>query len=238
MKRWLIAFVVLILSAVAILWLKYQHGIFLSSQARGLIKIVHEAFLKVEAAQSKLPPVTNDRDKLERMYDLDQCGREVYGHIDFSVLAEAERDIAKHVAWNEIDSHDQRNQKELKAMIPREGWFKRSKWGTKAADGAFYVAQHAGPELMRLALARLEPLLASGEVDPFNYARMYDRVAVFYDHRPQRYGTQFTCRDGAWQPYDIEDPVHVDERRKAIGLTTTAAEDFEAVRKEGGTMCR
>lgn len=240
MKKLILMVASLLFVVFTLVWLKFNSNLFLSSQSRGAINQIHSAFVQVESAQEKLSPASNDRDKLERMYDLDQCGREAFSHLDFSVLPEAERDIARHVAWKEIDEHDQINRTELKKLIPKDGWFKKSIWGDKAADAAFYIAQHAGNdlELMRMALARQEPLLASGEVDPFNYARMYDRVALFFDHKPQRYGTQFTCRDGVFQPNDMEDPEHVDERRKAIGLTTTAAENLKNIQTEQGASCR
>lgn len=242
MKKWVLVLttlLLLILLACGIVWLKFNTGLFLSSQAKALVNQVHDAFVRVESEQTKLPPVTNDREKLERMYDLDQCGREAFSHLDFSMLSESELNIARHVAWIEISRYDAKNQKVFKKLIPKEGWFNRSVWGDQAADAAFYIVQHSGdPELRRMALARMKPLLASGEVAPFNYARLYDRVALFFDHKPQRYGTQFTCRNAVLQPDGIEDPTHVDERRKAIGLTTTAAENMESVRKESGALCR
>ena len=44
-----------------------------------------------------------------------------------------------------------------------------------------------------------------------------------FDHKPQRYGSQVVCKAGVWQPRDLEDPDHVDQRRKAVGLPETEA---------------
>ena len=44
--------------------------------------------------------------------------------------------------------------------------------------------------------------------------------------KPQIYGTQFRIIDGVTEPFPIEDPDHVDERRTRVGLETTA--EYEA----------
>jgi len=66
--------------------------------------------------------------------------------------------------------------------------------------------------------------VAKGEADGGQYALMYDRVALDFDNRPQRYGTQVWCRDGGWKPREVEDPAHLDERRNAVGLKKSEAE--------------
>ena len=52
---------------------------------------------------------------------------------------------------------------------------------------------------------------------------MYDRLAI-REGRPQRYGSQMTCRGGKFVVDTLEDPVHIDERREAMGFMQTLAE--------------
>ena len=74
----------------------------------------------------------------------------------------------------------------------------------------------------RKVLEMLEPLLASGETNPSNFALLHDRVTV-NEGRLQRYGTQGFCvGPGKWAPRPIEDPEHVDARRKAMNLPPMA----------------
>ena len=66
-----------------------------------------------------------------------------------------------------------------------------------------------------------------GETHPRNYAYLFDRVAVSFNNPsqrvPQRYGTQGFCiGPGQWQPFEIEDPIHVDVRRSEVGLEPLA----------------
>jgi hypothetical protein len=191
-----------------------------------LIAPVHNAFTKVAAAQAELPPAADDRERLERLEDLDQAGREVFIRLDFSTLPHVQQLAARSAAWSEINQHDLDNQAALERMIPKDGWFNKSKYGAKASKAAFHIVQHAtnNPDLMRLALGRMEPLIASGEVDGSSYALLYDRVSLIFDHKSQRYGSQVSCQAGVWVPQSLEDPVHVDERRGAVGLTQTEAD--------------
>ena len=191
-----------------------------------LIAPIHSAFTKVVAAQAELPPAADDRERLERLEDLDQAGREVLIRLDFSTLPREQQLAARSAAWSEINQHDLDNQAALERMIPKDGWFNKSKYGAKASKAAFHIVQHAtnNPGLMRLALSRMEPLVASGEVDGSSYALLYDRVSLIFDHKPQRYGSQVLCQAGVWVPQNLEDPAHVDERRNAVGLKQTESD--------------
>jgi hypothetical protein len=209
----------------------------LSPEAKALIAPVHAAYIKVEADQAMLPPPRDDRERLERMFDLDQAARLVVIKIDLSVLPPTTRSAASDEMWSEIIAHDVANQRALKEIIAREGWITRTRFGAKASHAAFTVVQHSenDPDLMRSTLALLGPLAAKGEVDGNDYARLYDRVALEFDHKPQRYGSQLECQSGVWRSRALEDPEHVDERRRAVGLKETEA---ELLKSRAGWVCR
>lgn len=57
-------------------------------------------------------------------------------------------------------------------------------------------------------------LLEDGEVNPRNYANLYDKVQKNLG-RPQRYGTQLA---GNGKPYILENPEHLDEIRATMNL--------------------
>jgi hypothetical protein len=209
----------------------------LSPQAQALITPIHAAFVKVETDQAILPPPKDDRERLERMEDLDQVGREAFVKIDFSVLPKDEQKAARVAAFAEINAHDLADQAALKELIARDGWITRSNYGEKASEAAFLIVQHAvnDPALMRSTLALLGPLAASGEVDGGQYALLYDVVALEFDHAPQRYGSQLQCVNGVLTPSQLEDPARVDERRKAIGMKETEA---EYLKNFGDNICK
>ncbi len=195
----------------------------LSPQASALIAPVHAAYASVEATQATWEPATTAKQKLERMYDLDQAGRAAMGAVDLSSLPKAEQVKAAKAMNQEVERHDVANQQTLKQLIPADGWFKVSTDGDKAALSAFLIVQHASndPQLMRDTLPKLKSALDEGEASGQWYAMMFDRVAVEFDHKPQRYGTQLRCVKGTWKLDKTEDPAKLDARRKEIGLKET-----------------
>jgi hypothetical protein len=117
-----------------------------------------------------------------------------------------------------------RNALRLAAIMRDVGWPGRSRVGARAADAAWLVLQHAigDPEVMRRGLELVRAAATIGDVDPIQVAMLEDRIRT-YSGLPQRYGTQFDWDDrGEMNPRPIEDPEHVDERRRAIGLPPLA----------------
>jgi hypothetical protein len=118
----------------------------------------------------------------------------------------------------------------LAAIVAKHGWPGKSLVGKDGARAAWLVVQHSHDlAFQKRCLEMLEIAVAQGEAQAVEHAYLYDRVAV-NEGRPQRWGTQF---DSANKPYPIEDAAHVDERRKAIGLSTLA-EYARFLRERGG----
>ena len=115
-----------------------------------------------------------------------------------------------------------RNAARLKEIIAEHGWPGRSLVGEDGAIAAWFIAQHSigDPPFQRRALEFLLEACNKGEVSPKTVAFLGDRICM-YEGRPQIYGTQFEPDEhGMPQPYQISDPKHVNERRKAIGMNT------------------
>lgn len=56
-----------------------------------------------------------------------------------------------------------------------------------------------------------------GDVDVRHVAYLTDRVRLA-NGDPQIYGTQVHRANGQWQPRNLDDPEHVDDRRHTMGL--------------------
>jgi hypothetical protein len=88
-------------------------------------------------------------------------------------------------------------------------------------QAAWILAQRAvfDPGLQRRCLEMLEMAVAAGDAPPAHYALLLDRVRMA-DGKDQLYGSQFVrTEDGrSVTPWPIEDPEHVDERRRRVGL--------------------
>jgi len=198
----------------------------LSPASLAAVQKVYDAYRDVALRQAALPPPKDDAEKLVRLQDLDQAGREAYSAVNFNALPDTERTVVGAALFREITAHDVDDQQTLKAMMPANGWFTLSAYGAPAAKAAFLIVQHAvnDPDLMKTVLARMGPLLAKKEVDGKAYALLYDRVSLEFLKRPQRYGSQVQCQHGKAVVMTLEDPNHVDDRRKEIGLTMTESD--------------
>lgn len=122
-------------------------------------------------------------------------------------------------AQSRVREVDRYNSERLKAIVARHGWPVRSMVGQDGEDAAWLLLQHADHDrdFQHRCLKLMEPLLQKDEIRKEDYAFLLDRVLVA-EGKQQRYGTQFKLDGRRVEPYPIEDPEHVDERRKAMGL--------------------
>ena len=204
-----------------------QPEIELSPEAKMLIAPIYSVYEQIERRQSALPPPKDDAERLVRMGELDQAVRSgMLEKVNLSGLTPAQRDAASRAEWNEINRHDLANQSALKTMLPREGWFLKSRYGQNAGQAAFDIVYHAvnDKELQHAILAAIEPLVAKGEIRAQAYGMLYDRVATG-DNRPQRYGSAFVCKDQKLVLAPLEDPEQVDLWRKTMGFPLTVEEN-------------
>ena len=121
---------------------------------------------------------------------------------------------------------DQHSREWLKPVIARRGWFKISQDGSAADKAAQLIVQHADADIAFKGqmIALLEPLVEAGESDRGFFPSMYDRWAA-QAGKPLRFGFQGACNvKGVWEPLPIEDPEHLDERRRRYGVKQSFAE--------------
>ncbi|MBD9356405.1 DUF6624 domain-containing protein [Methylomonas albis] len=114
------------------------------------------------------------------------------------------------------------NAARLADIIEEYGWPGNSLVGEEGAWAAWLIAQHAigNPSFMRHCLFLLKQAAASNDVMPWQAAFLEDRIRM-YEGKPQIYGTQFQpSQNGQLEPYPIEHPESVNDRRLAVGLNT------------------
>ena len=120
----------------------------------------------------------------------------------------------------------------LKAMLPPEGWFLKSRYGQDAGQAAFDIVYHAAndKELQRSVLAAIGPLVDQGEIRAQAYGMLYDRVAT-EDGLPQRYGSAFVCKERKPVLSPLEDAEHVNVWRNTMGFAFTVEESSALIAK-------
>lgn len=137
------------------------------------------------------------------------------------LVLERDREAARTSSDASADAaSDARTTQTMKDIVTKYGWPGKSLVGKDGAHAAWFVVQHSHDVAFQKAcLEKLELAVAQGEAQAVEHAYLYDRVAV-NANKPQRWGTQFD--ETTRKPYPIEDAERVDERRKAIGLSTMA----------------
>ena len=196
------------------------------------VERVEQAYRRLEARQAAEPPAQSLEERLARLAEIDQAGRKVFGALDFTLLPEADRKRGRLAAYAVVQRHDREVEQAFVELVPAKGWFPISRYGVEVARSAFLIVQHAEdrPELMRLALARLEEILPSDPASGRYHAMLFDRIAMD-EGRPQRFGTQMVCKTGRYVPYTIEDPDALDQRRREAGFSTSM-EDYVSMFKD------
>lgn len=127
------------------------------------------------------------------------------------------KDQANQQLIDEVKAVDAKNLARLKVIIHRYGWPQDK----KASGAAWTLAQHGDAKFLRDVLPMMEKAVKDGVLHPGLYATSLDRVLTG-EGKKQRYGTQFNTKGDKCEPMPIEDPEHLDERRKAMGLDPIA----------------
>ncbi|ANP56923.1 hypothetical protein AVL59_32135 [Streptomyces griseochromogenes] len=112
----------------------------------------------------------------------------------------------------------------LHGVLRERGWPGWSTVGRDGAAAAWLLAQHADrhPQVQARCADLLAAAVLHGDAEPSHLAYLEDRLAVARQ-QPQWFGTQFRAGgDGGWEPFPLQDPDGVDERRAVIGLEPLA----------------
>jgi hypothetical protein len=117
---------------------------------------------------------------------------------------------------------DSLNMIEAKKIISKYGFPGYNLVGEEGSNGFWAIIQHCDEdvlfqkEVLLLMSKQVKRHNASGE----NYALLQDRVLVSQGHK-QLYGTQvrLDLKTHHAKPFPIQDSLHVDLRRKAVGLS-------------------
>lgn len=163
------------------------------------------------------------RVQLKSLYTIDQTLRREYLNLEKEGY-KAEELYRKPGMGDYFEAVDRSNLQALKKIIRKWGWPSISKFGEEADNHAWIIVQHADYDLhyQKKMLKLLDAEMQQHDTLPRNYAYLYDRVKVG-ENKPQSYGTQGHCvQKATWEPYTIQDPTNVDQRRQAVGLQPLA----------------
>lgn len=125
--------------------------------------------------------------------------------------------------WAELGKVDRGNTRWLKDVVAKSGWPTVSAFGEDASGHAWLLVQHADhdPVFQLQVLRLMEPLVATKEVSPRNYAYLYDRVMLKLNGK-QRFATQMWCENGKFVPQPLEEAASIDQLRGEMQLEPLA----------------
>lgn len=134
-----------------------------------------------------------------------------------------EKGILNDAYHPEMEKVHLENATKLSKLIQKEGFPVLSNAGNEGVRLSWLIIQHAIslPDFMKECLIQMRLAAAQHDYILELLAYTEDRVAYF-EGRPQLYGTNFDWQDGVLAPTPIEDPQHLDTRRKSLGLPPLA----------------
>ncbi len=115
---------------------------------------------------------------------------------------------------------DAENTARLKVIVHEFGWPTHSLAGVDGANAAWLLVQHTMDfEFQENCCSLMGAAVVRKEASPVDLAFLIDRIRI-HSGQPQIYGTQLHRVEGALRPFPIENEAGVDDRRKALGLSS------------------
>lgn len=145
----------------------------------------------------------------------DQLGRT---QIEAVAKAHGHNSPEVQALWKSINEKDASNLTKIKLILDTRGWVGPDVVGSAANSALFLVIQHADIATQQKYLPLMRAAVREKKAFPRQLALLEDRVALA-EGRRQTFGSQLMSdKDGRYYVRPLEDPDHVDERRKAMGL--------------------
>jgi Clp amino terminal domain, pathogenicity island component len=120
---------------------------------------------------------------------------------------------------------DDKNSPVVKNIFQKYGWPTITMLGTLGAQEYFVLVQHQDLQFQESALPAMEQAVANKEALKSNYAYLYDRVMVG-EGKLQHWGTQGTCKDGKAALEPVDDPTHLEDRRRQAGIYPPSIDEY------------
>jgi uncharacterized protein DUF6624 len=124
----------------------------------------------------------------------------------------------RQLFWS-MKQSDSLNFIKVSAILEKFGWLAPETIGSQANTTLFMVIQHSDIDKQELYLPRMRIAVKQGKASAASLALLEDRVALLRN-RQQLYGSQviWNMKTNEYKLLPLEDPAHVDQRRKEAGL--------------------
>jgi hypothetical protein len=157
--------------------------------------------------------------QLEEMLEVDQATRKRISALmresSVNEVVSGKSEIAD--LREKLKTDDSSNLTQLKEIVSKYGWPRKSLVGAKAALGAFLVLQHSEPNYQADVVPFVREAVAAGEADKSNLALLEDRILV-RQGMPQIYGSQVSSTGAFVGIFRVKDESNLDKLRAEVGL--------------------
>ena len=120
---------------------------------------------------------------------------------------------------------DERNHGVVVRIYQEYGWPTFSMLGEQGAQDYWLLVQHQTLDFQRKVLPAMEKAMEKKEASKASYAYLYDRVMIG-EGKPQHWGTQGKCEDGKAKLQPVDDPTHLEQRRREAGIYPASEEKY------------
>jgi len=154
---------------------------------------------------------------LDEIYDKDQGIRKELKVLQSQYAFDSEPMKLFLKRWRQVDSL---NEIMVTKILDEHGWLGKEIVSPRGNSALFLVIQHAPLETQLKYLPMMREAVEKGNANASSLALLEDRTNL-RQGKKQIYGSQIsTGPDGMQYVMPLEDPIHVNERRKSVGLGT------------------
>ena len=125
--------------------------------------------------------------------------------------------LAPKVSFPAMERIDRSHLAEVLRIHAKYGWPRVSIVGREASHNYWLLVQHQDLAVQQKILPDLERAANAGDASKSDFAYLYDRVQSRLG-KPQRWGTQVSCKQGKPVLDPVEDPPGLDQRRKELSM--------------------
>ena len=135
------------------------------------------------------------------------------------------RGVLSDTYHKEMEKVHIENARKLRTLIEKNGCPVLSNAGEKGVRLSWIIIMHAIslPDFIRECLTQMRLAAASQDYTLELLAYLEDRV-LFFEGRPQLYGTNYDWQDGELKPTSIQDISSLPYRRRSMGLPPMPSE--------------
>ena len=201
------------------LLLRMDKNITMKKIKNSLILILIGCFIgchtQLIAQKVQFPDIAKE---LKTMRDEEQKGRIKWAKMAKKGKTESDKFYNMTIALIE---GDRRNTARMQEIVKQIGWPTFDKVGEGPSNNAWLLVQHAdrNPRFQKRCLELMKTALDEGQVNPANYAFLYDRAHVNHGFK-QLYATQSSTNNGIMEGtfHPLDDESNVQKRRAEMGI--------------------